>query len=84
VWQSFRNYFITAQLIGGFSMAARLAVDGWKYAIYGTFIEHASSAIAWAIGGFLAVTVITVPYALMMAAIDLARLQRQPLRLDRR
>jgi len=73
MWQSFKNYFWTAQLIAGLSMGAKTAVDGWKWPVYGTFLECLGYAILWAIAGFLAVTLVTVPYALIRAAIDRRR-----------
>lgn len=84
MWQSFKNYFITAQLIAGLAMAAKLSVDGWRYAIYGTFFEHLASAMAWCISGFAAVMLLTAPYALVMAAIHRARLRRLLRQIGRR
>ncbi len=72
----FLNYFVTAQWIAGSIMAAKLSVAGWKYAINGSTWEHVESALLWAIGGFIAVAAITVPYALVMAALDRARFRR--------
>lgn len=76
MWQSFKNYFITAQLIVGLAMAVKMGAEGWKDPVYGTFTENLTSAALWAIGGFLIVTVVTAPYALIRAAIDQRRLKR--------
>lgn len=76
MWQSFKNYFFTAQLIVGLAMAARMGAEGWNDPVYGTFAENLTSAALWAVGGFLIVTVVTAPYALIRAAIDQRRWKR--------
>lgn len=76
MWQSFKNYFITAQLIVGLAMAFRMGVEGWNDPVYGTFGQNLLSALLWSAGGFLIVLIVTVPYALIRAAIDQRRWKR--------
>jgi F0F1-type ATP synthase assembly protein I len=63
LWQSFKNYFVTAQLIAGFAMAARLVGEGpWGMLI-----------------GFLAVAPLAALFAILKAAYDLRKTrQLQP------
>lgn len=54
MWQSFKNYFLTAQLIAGIAMAARL----WNEGPLGMLF------------GFLAVVPVAAIFALAKAAYD--------------
>lgn len=77
MWQAFKNYFWTAQLIAGLAMTARMAVEGWKDPIYGTFFENLGSAILWGVCGFLAVVPIAALFAWAKAAYDHRAMKRQ-------
>lgn len=35
MWQSFKNYFFTAQLTAGLALAVKMAIWGWRNAAYG-------------------------------------------------
>jgi hypothetical protein len=76
MWQSFKNYFVTAQLIAGIAMAIKMGVEGWNDPVYGTFAQNLTSAAVWALGGFLIVLIITVPYALIRAALHQRRMKQ--------
>jgi hypothetical protein len=72
MWQSFKNYFWTAQLIVGFGMAAQMAVFGWKDGAWGRPL----SALYAAGFGFLAVMLITAPFALVRAVLHHRRIRQ--------
>lgn len=61
MWQSFRNYFVTAQLIVGTVMALKL----WNEGPLGMLL------------GFLYVIPITAPLALARAAYDQRKIRQQ-------
>ena len=63
MWQSFKNYFITAQLIVGLTMAARL----WNEGPLGMLLA------------FVLVSPITASFALGKAAYDLRKVRLQQL-----
>ncbi len=62
MWQSFKNYFVTAQLIAGGVLAANVAGAGWKEG--GLW-----AAILWAVGAFLCAILITAPLSLARAVL---------------
>lgn len=61
MWQSFKNYFITAQLIAGLAMAARL----WNEGPLGMLL------------GFLLVAPVSALFAVLKSVYDLRRARRQ-------
>lgn len=74
---SFKNYFWTAQLIAGLATAARMAVEGWNAAFYGTFFVNLYYAVLWSVGGFLCVMPIAALFAWIKVALDRRAMKRQ-------
>lgn len=66
----FRNYFLTAQLITGLVMAAKMFAEGMMG--YGTVWD----GLLYAIGGFLIVIPFTALAAWIRTAIELRRQRR--------
>lgn len=85
----FKNYFVTAQLIAGLAMAARLfpeGIGGFDFVWNGThYFEEPNylRALLYAIGGFFAVIPITALGAGIAAAIQLRRWRRLSVLPDR-
>lgn len=69
-WQSFRNHFVTAQLIVGLYTAAIVGVQAWRR-------DGLLGSIAWGIGAFICVMPLVALICLAKAALDHRRLQRQ-------
>lgn len=71
MWQTFKNYFVTAQLIVGFYMAATVGAQAWRR-------DGALGVILWGIGAFFAVMPVTALICLAKAAYDHRRSQQRP------
>lgn len=69
--ESFKNYFWTAQLMGGLPMAVKMFVEGMKDS------GGPEMGLLWAAGGFLAVVPIAAAVSLVRLVLNRRRERRE-------